>query len=334
MAVLGIAITVLMWSTLATSVDLLHGTPTLFVNGVALTIGGILGLPWARNWKLPLSLLLAGSALMFAYHVIYFYALQLGDPIGVSLVHYLWPILIVCLSGFVHPRQERPHNRYLSALLGFGGAAAACWSVQQPLLTNDASSSVDQHVVREVAAYLLALLSAFAWAGYSLLGKRFNTISSHSVGAFSLPAGLACLAMHFTTGRVPPLAAQDWLVLVYMGLGPMGLAFYLWDFGMKKGNTSVTTALSYATPVLSTMFLAVKTAQPLSATLWLGVAMVTVSVFLAQGSRKTKARPSDFSMTKDGMEPFGNGDAHLERSREEPSVNNSRSGSAIHRHLP
>jgi hypothetical protein len=37
MAVLGIAITVLMWSTLATSVDLLHGAPTLFVNGIALT---------------------------------------------------------------------------------------------------------------------------------------------------------------------------------------------------------------------------------------------------------------------------------------------------------
>jgi hypothetical protein len=93
MAVLGVALTVLMWSTLATSVNLLHGAPTLFVNGVALTLGGLLGLPWAKNWKLPISLVLLGSGLLFANHVIYFFALQLGDPIGVSLVHYLWPVI-------------------------------------------------------------------------------------------------------------------------------------------------------------------------------------------------------------------------------------------------
>jgi drug/metabolite transporter (DMT)-like permease len=141
--------------------------------------------------------------------------------------------------------------------------------LQQPLLSNDASGFVDQHVLREVAAYSLALLSAFAWAGYSVLGKRYSTISSLSVGAFSLPAELACLALHFGTGQLPTLAAKDWLVLVYMGLGPMGLALCLWDFGMKKGKTSMTTALSYATPVLSTVFLGLNAAQRLPVTLWL-----------------------------------------------------------------
>lgn len=288
MAVLGVAITVLMWSTLATSVDLLHGTPTLFVNGVALTIGGLIGVPWARHWKLPLGLMVLGAGLMFAYHVVYFYALQLGDPIGVSLLHYLWPILIVCLSDFASSREKRPRALYVSALLGFGGAAAACWSVQN---WHYASVLVDGNVLREMVAYVLALLSAFAWAGYSVLGKRYRSISSHSVGAFSLPAGLACLALHFSTGQLPAMTPQEWLVLLYMGLGPMGLAFYLWDYGMKKGNTNTTTALSYATPVLSTIFLALHTRQPLSVTLWLGVAMVTVSIVLARPNGKTRESP-------------------------------------------
>lgn len=305
MAVLGVAITVLMWSTLATSVDLLHGTPTMFVNGIALTIGGLIGLPWARHWKLPLGLLVVGAGLMFVYHVIYFYALQLGDPIGVSLLHYLWPILIVCLSGFLSPREGRPRTLYASALLGFGGAAVACWSVQQPLLATDASGSIDQHVLWQVVAYALALLSAFAWAGHSVLGKRYSTVSSHSVGAFSLPAGLACLALHFSTGQLPTLAAQDCLVLVYMGLGPMGLAFFLWDFGMKKGNASMTTALSYATPVLSTIFLALHTAQPLSVTLWLGVAMVTASIILARAGIKTKEVKKGHGKAESSANPSG-----------------------------
>jgi drug/metabolite transporter (DMT)-like permease len=310
MAVLGVAITVLMWSTLATSVDLLHAIPALFVNGVALTIGGLIGLPWARNWKLPLSLLLLGAGLMFVYHVIYFYALQLGDPIGVSLLHYLWPILIVCLTGFMSSAEKKSRAMFLSALLGFGGAAAACWSVQQPLLVSSPSISISRHVLREVCAYGLALLSAFAWAGYSVLGKRYRTISSHSVGAFSLPAGLACLALHFCTGHWPTLSRQDWLVLVYMGLGPMGLAFYLWDFGMKRGRTSITTALSYATPVLSTIFLPLAAARTLPATLWVGVAMVTISVAVAGTGRKQKliqgnlTKPQQTSTKSNHDSPF------------------------------
>lgn len=286
MAVLGVALTVLMWSTLATSVNLLHGAPTLFVNGVALTLGGLLGLPWAKNWKLPISLVLLGSGLLFAYHVIYFFALQLGDPIGVSLVHYLWPVIIVCLSGSLSTGGRQRRIMLLSVALGFGGAAAACWSIQQPTSAVGGNGFVGRHLFDEVAAYLLALLSAFAWAAYSVLGKRYRNISSLSVGAFSLPAGLACLAMYFASGKTPTLTAQDWTVLVYMGLGPMGIAFYLWDFGMKKANTSVTTAMSYATPVLSTVFLAFNMAQRLPVTLWIGVAMVVASVIVARAGRK------------------------------------------------
>ena len=40
-----------------------------------------------------------------------------------------------------------------------------------------------------------------------------------------------------------------------LGLGPVGLAFYLWDHGMKRGDIRALGALSYATPLLSTVLL-------------------------------------------------------------------------------
>ena len=49
MALFGVAVTVLMWSTLASCVVVLGHLPLLFVNGIALTVGGLLGLPWARD---------------------------------------------------------------------------------------------------------------------------------------------------------------------------------------------------------------------------------------------------------------------------------------------
>jgi drug/metabolite transporter (DMT)-like permease len=35
----------------------------------------------------------------------------------------------------------------------------------------------------------------------------------------------------------------------------VGLAFYAWDIGMKRGDIRVLGAASYATPLLSTLFL-------------------------------------------------------------------------------
>jgi drug/metabolite transporter (DMT)-like permease len=40
-----------------------------------------------------------------------------------------------------------------------------------------------------------------------------------------------------------------------LGVGPVGAAFYAWDIGMKRGDIRVLGAASYATPLLSTMFL-------------------------------------------------------------------------------
>ena len=40
-----------------------------------------------------------------------------------------------------------------------------------------------------------------------------------------------------------------------LGLGPVGSAFFLWDIGMKRGDIKALGALSYATPLLSTLLL-------------------------------------------------------------------------------
>ena len=60
-----------------------------------------------------------------------------------------------------------------------------------------------------------------------------------------------------TPPGAPPLAvsARAWGILVLLGVGPMGLAFYLWDAAMKRGDPRVIGALAYLTPLLSTLLL-------------------------------------------------------------------------------
>ena len=40
-----------------------------------------------------------------------------------------------------------------------------------------------------------------------------------------------------------------------LGLGPVGAAFFTWDYGVKHGNIKVLGAFSYAAPLLSTLLL-------------------------------------------------------------------------------
>ena len=46
-------------------------------------------------------------------------------------------------------------------------------------------------------------------------------------------------------------------VLIALGLGPMGAAFYCWDLALKRGDPRAIGALAYLTPMLSTVLLVV-----------------------------------------------------------------------------
>ena len=79
---------------------------------------------------------------------------------------------------------------------------------------------------------------------------------------------------------------DDALKLAALGLGPMGAAFYLWDYAMKRGDPRAIGTLAYATPILSTAILALSTGRPW--TLSLGVATLLVAgaaVLALQGRR-------------------------------------------------
>jgi drug/metabolite transporter (DMT)-like permease len=58
--------------------------------------------------------------------------------------------------------------------------------------------------------------------------------------------------------------------ILMLGLGPVGGAFYLWDFSVKNADIKLLGSISYFTPLLSTLLLVV-----------LGYAEFTTAVTLA-----------------------------------------------------
>src|SRR5262249_6135614 len=52
-----------------------------------------------------------------------------------------------------------------------------------------------------------------------------------------------------------PASSAQWLAVIALGVGPVGLAFYAWDVGVKRGDIRVLGVSSYAAPLLSTGYL-------------------------------------------------------------------------------
>jgi drug/metabolite transporter (DMT)-like permease len=166
--------------------------------------------------------------------------------------------LIVLLSPVFLKSFRLGPRHIVGALLGFAGAL---------LVVSGGSLKIDSSAL---PGYMLAAAAALIWACYSLLTKRLPPFPTGAVGGFCLISGLLSLGLYYLElrgpGAVPAasLSSLDWLFLVLLGLGPMGGAFYAWDAALKRGDPRVIGALSYLTPLLSTVNLVMLGGKKLS----------------------------------------------------------------------
>ena len=102
----------------------------------------------------------------------------------------------------------------------------------------------------------MALLCALTWSGYSVLSRRLGDTPTSSVAVFCIAAAIASGALHLAVEEtVWPATAFGWASILALGLGPVGLAFYVWDIGVKRGDIQILGTASYAAPLLSTLAL-------------------------------------------------------------------------------
>ena len=236
-----------LWGTLAALGVALAHVPPFLLTGLALCVGGLLALPLSRfevsSWLVPLPTLALGVGGLFGFHFLLFMALRLAPPVQANLINYLWPLFMVLLSPWLLPGMRLQAVHIAAALLGFAGAALV-------ILGDPAGAG--QQAGGWSWGYLLALLSALVWAGYSLLTRRVPHFPTAAIGGFALVSGLLSLLCHALLEPAVALTGRDMLLIGALGLGPMGAAFFLWDMALKRGDTRQIGILSYLTPLAST----------------------------------------------------------------------------------
>lgn len=267
-----------LWASLAALGVALSHVPPFLLTGLALLVGSVIALPLSRfdvrQWRVPLSTLAMGVYGLFGFHFLLFVALRHAPPVQANLVNYLWPLGIVVMAPLFLPGVSLTLRHVLAALLGFAGAALA--------ILGGRGGSTD---AVWAWGYIPALGSAFIWASYSLLTKRVRSFSTAAIGSFALVSGLLSLLCHAGLEPTTALSARDWGLIVLMGLGPLGGAFFLWDAALKRGDARQIGVLSFLTPLLSTLTLLGVRGETPSVSVALAAVMIIGAAVMATRGR-------------------------------------------------
>ncbi|GBQ10955.1 aromatic amino acid exporter YddG [Acidiphilium acidophilum] len=272
-------IAILLWSTLALLSVTTRGIPpfeTLTISFAVASAAGLLVLASRgrlgqlrqapRAWAI-------GTIGLFSYHALYFTALDHAPPAQAGLIAYLWPLLIVIFAAFLP--GGRLHLRHVAgALMGLTGTI---------LILHGAAASA---ITGSTLGYLCALAAAFVWALYSVVNRTISDVPSDLIAGVCGVVAIAGLIVHLASE--PTVAPDDlqWLALIGLGIGPVGLAFFAWDDATKHGDLALLGTLSYAAPLLSTALLIATGRSPLSLTILAAAVLIVGGAAVSVGFRR------------------------------------------------
>jgi len=279
MPLLAAVAAILIWSSLATLGVSLSGAPPLFITGAGLLIGGCISMPWWRHWSRDWRVHAVGVYGLFAYHLLYILALRNAPPVSANLIHYVWPLLIVLMAPLASRRFRLTRMHMVAAIAGFLGVALAAGA-------GTSSRDVGWHL-----GYALALLAAVVWASYSVAQTALARASAADVGPGCLAAGALALLGHAMFEPAASLSAGDAARVIALGLGPMGCAFYLWSYALRRGDPRLIGVLANATPLQSTTMLVLVGGSQITPSLMASLALVSCASLAVFASSHYPRRP-------------------------------------------
>ncbi|RLQ88630.1 DMT family transporter [Notoacmeibacter ruber] len=275
---------VLLWASLALFTTLSGEVPPLLLNGMAFAVATMVGLSFGlatakgraifwQTLRLPPFVIGFGTAGLFFFHALYFASLRLAPPVEANLLNYLWPLFIVLGSGLVAGNTPG-WRQWTGALLGLIGTVL--------IVMKDGAFRFEAEYL---PGYALALGAAFFWTMYSLAARRFHEVPTLAVTWYCLGTSALSFVMHaMVEATVLPENSVEWMAVLCLGLGPVGIAFFFWDEGMKRGDVAVLGAAAYAAPLLSTLLLIAFGQAELTWRIGLACLLITSGAGLAASS--------------------------------------------------
>ncbi len=266
-----------MWSSLAALSVAVKDIPPFQLLSIGMFLGGLSGAAtwpfrpgaWRRALVLPPKIWAVGIYGLFFYHLCFFLAFRWAPPLQANIINYLWPLFTIIFSVFLPGHVFKSHH-LTGLIVGVLGVVTA-------LLT--APTSIDGTFIY---GYLCAGVCALTWSSYTVMSRYYKQISTDAVTGFCFAVAFLSFVAHLCLEQTLwPTTPASWLSLLLIGLFPTGIAFYAWDYGVKKGNLLLLGFVSYATRIASSVFLWIFGFAEFNSGAWTGIALITAGAAIA-----------------------------------------------------
>lgn len=147
----------------------------------------------------------------------------------------------------------------------------------------------------------LGLLAGFGYAAYSVAGSAVmatGVSSTATMGAMFAAGSAIMVPWFFVAGPGPLAEPRGILILIYLAVVPMALAYLAFGYGLRMLSAATVTTLTLSEPLVATTLALVVVGERLSPAGWVGFGLVASGlVILATAgvgprSRLARARPS------------------------------------------
>lgn len=277
-------IAILLWATLALFTSLTNdkngnGIPPFQLLFLSFTIGATVNVAWLTAtgkfskaaFTAPRNAWLLSVGGLFFYHFFYFNALARAPAVEAGLIAYLWPLLIVLFSALL-PSERLRWYHITGGFVAFLGAAALI------VLKGEAGFTFE---AQYTAGYVFAVACALTWSLYSVFNRQFAEVPSSATVGFCYLVAVLGLISHLVTESWTTPTLRQWVGIFGLGIGPVGLAFFVWDYGTKRGNIQMLGTLSYFAPLLSTVLLIVFAGAPVTTGVIIGCLGIMLGALIA-----------------------------------------------------
>lgn len=212
---------------------------------------------------------LFGLAGIFIYHYVYYLALERAPLAEGAILATTWSLWIVVFSSILRLKRLAP-SMVLAALLGFAGAALVIAGGKE--LSFEAS---------HISGYLLALCCGLIWSSFSV-GLPYMKIEGEPMTAFTIYAALCSAILYVWTAPHQPPSAEALMSATYLGCVPLGLSFFLWNRAVTRGNMVIIGFLSYLTPPLAVLLVALVHGEDIGSQVIWGMCLITGASLLGR----------------------------------------------------
>ena len=275
------AVGVTLWATETTLVNLVRVIPPLEIVTLAFAFAAMMSpFVWMLTgenpfdaFKLPKWVWMVMVLSLVGYHSCIYFATQRAPAAPAALLQGTTPLLIVLGSAFL-PGERLRWWHIVGAGLGFCGVA---------LLIDTGGTEIQSS---GSAIFYLSLIGTAAglWGLYSVITRSLVDVPTSSLGMFYAASAVLALFAHLSLESWITPSPNEWLAIAGLGIFPMGLAIYLWDYGVKRGDIQALGVFSYAEPFIGAALVALVTGAAIRIDFVWSAGLVVTGAIVASAS--------------------------------------------------